>query len=376
VHVVFTLPHTLASLVLHNKKLIYSLLFRASAATLLKIAADPKYLGAEIGFLSVLHTWGQNLLHHPHVHCVIPAGGLSPDHKTWIHPRHCFFLPVKVLSPLFRGKFLDGLEGAFAKGELCLPGALQALVDNKTFRSFSRTLHCHDWVVYAKPPYGGPQHVLNYLARYTHRVAISNHRLLSFADGKVTFRWKDYAHGNRPRLMTLTADEFLRRFPLHTLPRGFVRIRFFGSMANRRRTALLPVCRNLLEVNSQQGPPSSHTTPVEKQSTWLCPLCGGSMVVIQRLTAQQIFLSLLSCRGNTLTLLDNTIFTELSAPLLIHALPVYLATVNKCCKPVEGLTDHRQERDSLCRDVSFGPFLLLPRRQSPPSWQRRSIQNT
>jgi len=290
VHVVFTLPHTLASLVLHNKKLIYSLLFRASAATLLKIAADPKHLGAEIGFLSVLHTWGQNLLHHPHVHCVIPAGGLSPDHKTWIHPRHRFFLPVKVLSPVFRGKFLDGLEEAFTKGELCLPGALQALADNKTFRSFLRTLHCHDWVVYAKPPFGGPQHVLNYLARYTHRVAISNHRLVNFADGKVTFRWKDYAHGKRPRLMTLTADEFLRRFLLHTLPRGFVRIRFFGFMANRRRTALLPVCRNLLEVNSQPGPPSSDTTPVEKQSTWLCPLCGGPMVVIQRLTAQQIFL--------------------------------------------------------------------------------------
>jgi hypothetical protein len=221
---------------------------------------------------------------------VIPAGGLSPNHKTWIHPKHRFFLPVKVLGRVFRGKFLDGLEKAFAKGELCLPGALQALADNKTLRSFLRTLHQKKWVVYAKPPFGGPQHVLHYLARYTHRVAISNHRLVSFTDGKVTFRCKDYAHGNRPRLMTLTTDEFLRRFLLHTLPRGFVRIRFFGFMANRRRKALLPVCMNLLEANSQLMPPSSEITPVEKKSTWLCPLCGGPMVVIQRLTAQQILM--------------------------------------------------------------------------------------
>jgi hypothetical protein len=288
VHVVFTLPHTLASLVLHNKKLLYTLLFRSSAATLLEIAADPDHLGAEIGFLSVLHTWGQNLLHHPHVHCVIPAGGLSPDHKAWIHPRHRFFLPVKVLSSVFRGKFLDGLEDAFAKGGLCLPGELQSLADTNTFRSFLRTLHRKEWVVYAKPPFGGPQHVLNYLARYTHRVAISNHRLVSFTDGKVTFRWKDYAHGNQHRLMTLTADEFLRRFLLHTLPRGFVRIRFFGNMANRRRAALLPVCKHLLETNVQQVAPPPDPAQADKPPTWLCPLCGGPMVVIQRLTAQQI----------------------------------------------------------------------------------------
>jgi hypothetical protein len=288
VHVVFTLPHTLAPLVLHNKKLLYTLLFRASAATLLEIAADPKHLGAELGFLSVLHTWGQNLLHHPHVHCVIPAGGLSPDHKAWVHPRYPFFLPVKVLCRVFRGKFVAGLRRAFRKGELCLPGVLQPLAQDKVFRSFLRTLFRHDWVVYAKPPFGGPQHVLHYLARYTHRVAISNHRLVGFADGKVTFRWKDYAHGKQHRLMTLTAEEFLRRFLLHTLPRSFVRIRFFGFMANRRRAALLPLCEYLLTPNPQTCPPTPETTQAARPPTWPCPLCGGPMIVVERLTHQQI----------------------------------------------------------------------------------------
>jgi putative transposase/transposase-like zinc-binding protein len=288
VHVVFTLPHALAPLALHNKKLLYTLLFRTSAATLLEIAADPKHLGADAGFLSVLHTWGQNLLHHPHVHCVIPAGGLSPNHKTWIHPKYRFFLPVKVLSSVFRGKFLSGLSRAFRRGKLYLPGDLQSLKDDKLFRAFLRTLHRHDWVVYAKPPFAGPQHVLHYLARYTHRVAISNHRLVSCADGKVTFRWKDYAHENQHRLMTLTADEFLRRFLLHTLPRGFVRIRFFGFMANRRRAALLPLCKNLVGAKPPQEPLSSETTPADRRSTWSCPMCGAPMVVIERLTAQQI----------------------------------------------------------------------------------------
>ena len=220
VHMVFTLPHELAPLAFHNKKLLYTLLFRASAATLLEVAADPRHLGAEIGFLSVLHTWGQNLLHHPHVHCVIPAGGPSPDHQRWVHPRYPFFLPVGVLSRVFRGKFVAGLKRAYRHGDLCLPGVLKPLAQAKIFRSFLRTLFRQDWVVYAKPPFGGPQHVLHYLARYTHRVAISNHRLVDFTDGKVTFRWKDYAHGNKRRLMTVTAEEFLRRFLLHTLPRG------------------------------------------------------------------------------------------------------------------------------------------------------------
>jgi hypothetical protein len=286
VHVVFTLPHQLAQLAYHNKKLIYTLLFRASAATLIEVAGDPKHLGAEIGFLSVLHTWGQNLLHHPHVHCVIPAGGLSPDHRHWVHPRYAFFLPVKVLSRVFRGKFAAGLRLLYRSGELCLPGALKPLRQEKVFRSFLRSLFRQDWVVYAKPPFGGPEHVLQYLARYTHRVAISNHRLVNFADGKVTFRWKDYAHGRKNRLMTLPAEEFLRRFLLHWLPRRFVRIRSFGFLANRRRASLLPVCRRLLVANPRSRPAASCTA--KPPAAWSCPLCGGPMAIIERLTAQDL----------------------------------------------------------------------------------------
>ena len=286
IHLVFTIPHTLSSLALQNKKLIYTLLFRASAATLLEIAADPKHLGAEIGFFSILHTWGQNLLHHPHIHCVVPAGGLSSDNKSWIGARNRFFLPCGVLSRVFRGKFISGLKRAFREGKLCLAGDLQSLADKKTFLSFLRVLHQHQWVVYAKPPFGGANHVLNYLARYTHRVAISNHRLVALTDGKVTFRWKDYAHGNQQKLMTLSVEEFLRRFLLHTLPRGFVRIRFFGYMANRRRAALLPICRELIGSNSESE--KSEMAQIEDQPAWLCPRCSGPMVVIQRLTAEQI----------------------------------------------------------------------------------------
>jgi hypothetical protein len=288
VHVVFTLPHELAPLALYNKKLLYGLLFRTSAASLLEIAADSKHLGAEIGFLSVLHTWGSNLLHHPHVHCVIPAGGLSRDHERWVHPRYPFFLPVKVLSRVFRGKFVAALKQAFQKGDLCLPGALHPLAHHKTFHSFLRTLFRHDWVVYAKPPFGGPEHVLHYLARYTHRVAISNHRLVSFAEGKVTFRWKDYAHGNQKRLMTLAAEEFLRRFLLHVLPRGFVRIRFFGLLANRRRATLLPLCRRLIDDNADVLTPTQASTQASSSSGSTCPLCGGPMIVIERFTTQQL----------------------------------------------------------------------------------------
>jgi len=285
VHVVFTLPHELSWLALQNKKIVYDALFRASAATLLEIAADPKHLGAEIGFLSVLHTWGQNLQHHPHIHCVIPSGGLSLDHQRWIHPRYAFFLPVKVLGRVFRGKFIAGLKRAFRQGELEFHGSLQSLAGEKAFHAFLRPLFRQDWVVYAKRPFGGPEHVLHYLARYTHRVAISNHRLLSVADGKVTFRWKDYAHGSKQRKMTLTAEEFLRRFMLHLLPRGFVRIRFSGFLANRRRKELLPLCRRLLE----SAPPQRSEAPVsELKPTWLCPHCGGPMVLIEKLTAQQI----------------------------------------------------------------------------------------
>jgi hypothetical protein len=285
VHVVFTIPHELSWLALNNKKVVYDLLFHASAATLLEIAADPKHLGAEIGFLSVLHTWGQNLQIHPHIHCVIPSGGLSTDHQRWIHPRYSFFLPVKVLSRVFRGKFVAGLKRAFRDGQLLFPGKMKPLAQQKAFRGFLRTLFRNDWVVYAKRPFGGPEHVLHYLARYTHRVAISNHRIVDFADGKVTFRWKDYGHKNKKRLMTVTAEEFLRRFLLHSLPRGFVRIRFCGFLANRRRGNLLPVCRQLLAVAS---PMQSPTAEAKVSGEWRCPCCGGAMALIEKLTPQQI----------------------------------------------------------------------------------------
>ena len=288
VHVVFTLPHELSWLALQNKKVVYDLLFRTSTTTLLEVAADPKHLGAEIGFLSVLHTWGQNLQHHPHIHCVIPSGGLSPDHQHWIRPRYPFFLPVKVLSRVFRGKFIAGLKHAFRQGQLVFPGSLQALAGEKAFHAFLRPLFRQDWVVYAKRPFGGPEHVLHYLARYTHRVAISNHRLLSVADGQVTFRWKDYAHGSKQRKMTVTAEEFLRRFMLHLLPRGFVRIRFSGFLANRRRQQLLPLCKQLLEGRSQLPSETSGSVEAKPVEGWLCPHCGGPMMLIEKLTAQQI----------------------------------------------------------------------------------------
>jgi hypothetical protein len=281
--VVFTLPHLLAPLAYHNKKLLYDLLFRASAETLLEVAANPKRLGAELGFLSVLHTWGQTLQHHPHVHCVIPAGGLSPDRERWIHARWDFFLPVPVLRKVFRGKLTEGLEQLWGQKRLCLPGSLQALKQEKTFRTFVRSLHRNKWVVYARPPFGGPAHVLQYLARYTHRVAISNHRIVNFAEGKVSFRWKDYAHSSQQRVMTLDANEFLRRFLQHLLPRRYVRIRSFGFLANRQRTVALALCRQLLAV-AEVPVPEAKTG----ETAWRCPHCGGPMAVVERLTAAQL----------------------------------------------------------------------------------------
>jgi hypothetical protein len=295
IHVVFTLPHQLAPLAYQNKRILYRLLFHASAATLLEVAADPQHLSAEMGFLSVLHTWGQNLQHHPHVHCVIPAGGLSTDHTRWIQPRYPFFLSVKVLSRVFRGKFVAGLQRAFTQGKLGFYGDHKALRDPELFRALVRSLFRQDWFVYAKPPFGGPKYVLHYLARYTHRVAISNHRLVTFQDGKVTFCWKDYAQGNKKRKMTLTADEFLRRFLLHVLPKGFVRIRFFGFLANRRRATLLPICRQLLPAQ----PAACSPCPASPQPppTWCCPVCGGLMIIIERLTAKQIVLPAVDLRS-------------------------------------------------------------------------------
>jgi len=283
-HLVFSIPHTLLPLVWQNKKVLFTLLFEAAAATLLEVAADPKHLGAEIGFLSILHTWGQTLQPHPHLHCVVPGGGLSPDHQRWIASRVHFFLPVKVLSRVFRGKFVDGLRRAARAGRLTFHGECLPLANPQAFAAFLRTLFQQDWGVYAKPPFGGPEHVLQYLARYTHRVAISNHRLLDVSDSRVTFRWKDYAQGSRQRTMTLTGEEFLRRFVQHVLPKGFPRIRYFGWLANRRRKNLLPLCRVLLTPR----PPATPVAPAAEPALWLCPSCHGPMHVVERLTALQI----------------------------------------------------------------------------------------
>jgi hypothetical protein len=288
VHVVFTLPAPLAHLALQNKKIIYGLLLRTSAETLLEVARDPRHLGAEIGFFSVLHTWNQKLSLHPHVHCVIPAGGLSLDHTHWVKSQNGFFLPLKVLSRVFRGKFVAGLRQAFQNRQLNFSGMLAPLAQPKTFAAWQRLLFRKDWVVYAKRPFGGPGYVLHYLGRYTHRVAISNHRLVSFAEGKVTFRWRDSAHNNEQKLMTLSLDEFLRRFLLHLLPKGFVRIRNFGFLANRRRATLLPLCFQLLGTAQQPQAVQDVSSTNDSHDLWCCPKCGGPMVVIERLTPTEI----------------------------------------------------------------------------------------
>ena len=283
-HVVFTLPHELHPLILQNQAALYNLLFRSVADTLLEVAANPEHLGAEIGFFGILHTWGQNLLFHPHIHCVIPGGGLSSDHTQWIHPRYPFFLPIKPLSKVFRGKFVAGLKRVFRQGRLTFTGSLERMAEPKCFAAFLRTLFRQDWIVYAKPAFGGPEQVLRYLGRYTHRVAISNHRLVSFDGNHVTFRWRDYARGNKQRLMTVSADEFIRRFLVHVLPKGFVRIRHFGFMANYQRSLSLELCRQRLGMATVTR---AKQIPITG-SSWLCPNCGGTMNVVETLTPAQI----------------------------------------------------------------------------------------
>jgi hypothetical protein len=284
-HVVFTVPHVLNVLALTNPRPFYNLLFSASAATTSAIAADPKHLGAEIGMIGVLHTWGQNLLLHPHIHFLIPAGGLSSDHRAWVRPRYAFFLPVKVLSRVFRGKFLAGLKSLSRRHKLRCWGPASPLADPRQFARLLRSAHAQDWVVYAKPGFGGPRQVLRYLGRYTHRVAISNHRLLAFDGDRVTFRWKDYAHGGKQRKMALAAVEFLRRFFLHILPKGFVRIRHFGFLANRFRVDRLALCRILLA--SEPPPDAIPGVKACSPPLWHCPRCGAVMEIVQRFTAAE-----------------------------------------------------------------------------------------
>ncbi|HYV37950.1 MAG TPA: IS91 family transposase [Gemmataceae bacterium] len=248
-HVVFTIPAQLAAIAYQNKAVVYDILFRAAAETLLAIARDPKHLGAEIGFFAILHTWGQNLHHHPHVHCVVSGGGLSPDYARFIHCRTGFFLPVRVLSRLFRRLFLEALQKSFDQQKLQFFNELAPLGDAPSFAAYLQPLRDCEWVVYAKPPFGGPEAVLAYLARYTHRVAIGNQRLQAIQDGQVTFQWKDYQHRNRVQNMTLAAGEFIRRFLLHALPPGFQRIRHYGFLANAHRRDKLALCRKLLTAD-------------------------------------------------------------------------------------------------------------------------------
>jgi Putative transposase/Transposase zinc-binding domain len=291
VHIVFTIPEPLARLALVNKRVVYDLLFRAAAETLLQVAKNPKRLGGNVGGLLVLHTWGQRLQHHPHVHCVVPAGGLSPDATQWIHARARFFLPIPVLRQVYRGKLIAGLREAFRRGRLHFSGSLAPLATDGAFRAFLRSLYRQTWVVYAKPPFGSPAHVLHYLARYTHRVAISNHRLVAVTDDTVSFRWKDYRHGSQIRTLTLDAHEFLRRFLLHVLPKRFVRIRYFGYLAPRCRTRELAQCRQALAV--APTPPNEPLAASTPRPSWPCPRCGAPMRVVERLTARQLFLEAL-----------------------------------------------------------------------------------
>jgi hypothetical protein len=287
-HVVFTVPAAIASIALQNKAVVYDILFRAAAETVQTIAADPKHLGATIGMTAVLHTWGQNLVHHPHVHCIVPGGGLSPDGR-WVACRPGFFLSVRVLSWLYRRRFLERLRAAFTAGVLEFFGDLAGLGRPAAFAAHLQALRNVEWVVYAKRPFGGPQHVLDYLGRYTHRVAIANNRLIALADGKVRFRWKDYRHPQRPKIMTLPVGEFMRRFLLHVLPDGFRRIRHFGFLANAQRSAKLAVIRALLEAPE----PVRAAEPVDYRERYarlfghaldICPACGGHLVEIAVLT--------------------------------------------------------------------------------------------
>jgi hypothetical protein len=289
-HVVFTLPQELLALALQNPRVVYGILFRAASQTLLTIAADPKHRGARLGFLAVLHTWNQQLLAHPHRHCLVPAGGLAFDQTRWIACRHRhFFLPVAVLAAKFQGQFLALLRRAHRRGQLRLSGSLAPLQEREAFAHFTWLLKKKKWVVYAKKPFAGPQHVNRYLAHYTHRVAISNGRLLRFENGQVTFRWRDSAHSNRQKVMTLDAVEFMRRFLLHVLPRGFVKIRHFGYLANRERKHALRLCSTLLPsppiaVETQPAP-----LPARALEKRRCPYCQqGRLVPLARLSAAQL----------------------------------------------------------------------------------------
>ncbi len=277
-HVVFTIPSELNPLVIMNQRVMYDLMFRSVSETLMELSGNPKHLGARIGFIGVLHTWGQNLMDHPHIHCVVTGGGLSPEGNRWISSRRKFFIPVRVMSALFRGKFLSYLKTVFESGDLIFPGGIGHLREPHTFETYKRQFYYKKWVVYCKPPFDGAEGVLQYLGRYTHRIAISNNRIISAEGGNVSFRWRDYSDGDKQKTMTLKVDEFIRRYLLHVLPNRYVRIRHFGLLANRRRKNNITLCRELLGT--------SKATTKETKETWqqqllritgidvfTCPVC-------------------------------------------------------------------------------------------------------
>lgn len=291
-HVVFTLPEEIAAIAYQNKAVVYNLLFAVTAETLRTIAADPKHLGAEIGFFAVLHTWGQTLMHHPHLHCLVPGGGLSADGQRWVACRSGFFLPVRVLSRFFRRRFLERLEQAFDSGELRFFSALESLHQREAFLRYLDPVRKNDWVIYAKAPFAGPEQVIEYVGRYTHRVAIANHRLLDIEDGKVTFRWKDYRDDNQQKVMSLQAHEFIRRFLLHVLPPGLQRIRYYGFLGNRYRQEKLAQCRQLLQMSpapaASEGTSASDYRARHEALTGVslhqCPACRhGRMRILESL---------------------------------------------------------------------------------------------
>jgi hypothetical protein len=289
-HVVFTIPSELNPLVSMNRKVMYDLLFRSVSETIIELANDPKHLGAKIGVISILHTWGQNLMDHPHIHCIVTGGGLSSDGSRWVSCRKGFFLPVRVLSALFSGKFLDYLKHCFKNGVLVFDGTIRHLKVPGNFNLFRKQLYEKKWVVYCKPPFGGPEGVLKYLGRYTHRIAISNNRILSNRDGRVSFLWRDYADDNRQKTMTLKTDEFIRRFLLHVLPERYVRIRHVGLLANRNRQDNIALCHTMMGGVKK-------ATKEKRRETWqeqllritgidvtVCPFCQkGKMCRIERL---------------------------------------------------------------------------------------------
>ena len=289
-HVVFTVPAAVADIAFHNKAVVYAILFRAAAEALHNVAADPRYLGAEVGAIAVLHTWGQALHHHPHLHCIVPGGGISPDQTQWIACRPGFFLPVRVLSCRFRDVFVRQLRAAFAAGGLRLSGALADLADPAAFATRLDALACIDWVVFAKPPFAGPEQVLGYLGRYTHRVAIANSRLAGLVDGQVSFTWKDYRQDGKTRVMTLPAEEFIRRFLQHTVPDGFHRIRHVGFLANSHRSEKLALCRKLLAVPPPEPVPTRRWQDRLRELTGedidACPCCGGRMLTCGEIPPQ------------------------------------------------------------------------------------------